>query len=146
MNVLGKHYRTVWLKEDNSPVVCIIDQRRLPHQFIIEELHTVDETTVAIKDMHVRGAGLIGATAGYGMYLASMEAAQQYSFDDCLFASARKLKATRPTAVNLEWAVNRQLDAIARAASVEEKINTAKQTAIQIADEDATYCKSLGVH
>src|SRR5436853_1216293 len=97
MNVSGKHYRTIWLKEDNTPVVCIIDQRLLPHQFLIEELHTVDETAVAIKDMHVRGAGLIGAAAGYGMYLAAIEAAYEDSFDGSLLESARKLKATRPT-------------------------------------------------
>jgi methylthioribose-1-phosphate isomerase len=146
MNVSGKHYRTIWLKEDNTPIVCIIDQRQLPHQFLIEELHTVDETAVAIKDMHVRGAGLIGAAAGYGMYLAAIEAAREDSFDSSLLESARKLKATRPTAINLEWAVNRQLRAISKAASVEEKINTGKQTAIQIADEDAAYCKALGTH
>src|SRR5580765_5773062 len=92
MNVSGKHYRTIWLQEDNTPVVCIIDQRWLPHQFTIEELHTVDETAVAIKDMHVRGAGLIGATAGYGMYLATIEAAHKHSYDDYLIESAQKLK------------------------------------------------------
>jgi methylthioribose-1-phosphate isomerase len=59
MNVSGKHYRTIWLKEADIPVVCIVDQRWLPHQFIIEDLHTVDEIAVAIKDMHVRGAGLL---------------------------------------------------------------------------------------
>ena len=146
MNVSGKHYRTIWLKEADAPVVCIIDQRWLPHQFIIEELHAVDEIAVAIKDMHVRGAGLIGATAGYGMYLAAIEASHKHSYDDYLIESAHKLKATRPTAVNLEWAVNRQLCAIAKATSVQEKINIAKETAIQIADEDAAYCKGLGVH
>jgi methylthioribose-1-phosphate isomerase len=75
MNVAGKHYRTIWLKDNDTATVCIIDQRWLPHSFITEELHTVNEVAIAIKDMHVRGAGLIGASAAYGMYIAAMEAA-----------------------------------------------------------------------
>ena len=71
MNINGKHYRTVWLKEGDESVVQIIDQRHLPHRFMIEDLRTVDEVAVAIKDMLVRGAGLIGATAAYGMYIAA---------------------------------------------------------------------------
>ena len=74
MNIQGKHYRTIWLKKDNDKVVQIIDQRSLPHKFIIEDLTTVDEVARAIKEMHVRGAGLIGATAAYGMYIASLSA------------------------------------------------------------------------
>ena len=71
MKVLGKNYSTIWIKEDDEEVISIIDQRYLPHRFIIEDLHTVSEMVHAIKDMHVRGAGLIGAAAGYGMYLAT---------------------------------------------------------------------------
>ena len=67
MNVNGKHYRTIWLSEDERSV-CIIDQRLLPHHFVIEELRAVNDVIKAIKEMHVRGAGLIGAAAGYGMY------------------------------------------------------------------------------
>ena len=74
MKVKGKHYRTIWLKEGDEKIVQIIDQRNLPHEFIIEDLVFVDDFAKAIKDMHVRGAGLIGATAGYGMYIAALEA------------------------------------------------------------------------
>ena len=74
MNVHGKHYRTIWLKEDDPSVVQIIDQRHLPHRFVIEDLSTVDDVARAIADMHVRGAGLIGATAGFGMYIAALQA------------------------------------------------------------------------
>jgi methylthioribose-1-phosphate isomerase len=70
MRVQSKNYRTIWLNEENEEVLSIIDQRYLPHQFIIENLSSVNQVVTAIKDMHVRGAGLIGATAGYGMYLA----------------------------------------------------------------------------
>src|SRR5215475_8016136 len=117
MKVNGKNYRTIWLKEDDTTVISIIDQRYLPHQFVIEHLHSVYDVVVAIKDMHVRGAGLIGATAAYGMYLASIEATRKNSFDNQLKASATLLKNARPTAVNLEWAVDMQLQAIATGVS-----------------------------
>lgn len=146
MNVNGKHYRTIWLKEDDDTIIRIIDQRYLPHQFVIEDLHSVNEVVRAIKDMHVRGAGLIGATAGYGMYLAAMKACNKKNFNEHLNECADALKASRPTAVNLEWAVNRQLQAIARGASSAEKIKIAKDTATSIANEDAAYCKRIGEH
>ena len=112
MNVQGKNYRTIWLKEEDEGIINVIDQRHLPHEFVIEELRSVKEVVLAIKDMHVRGAGLIGATAGYGMYLATIEASANKSFDDHLLACAQALKSAMPTAVNPEWAVNRQLQAI----------------------------------
>jgi len=146
MNVNGKHYRTIWLKENDDQTISIIDQRYLPHKFIIEDLHYVNEVVRAIKDMRVRGAGLIGATAGYGMYLAAIEAAQKNSFAEYLHKSACTLKSSRPTAVNLEWAINRQLQAIAKGKSINEKIKIAKETASIIADEDAAYCRSIGLH
>ena len=122
MNVNGKNYRTIWLNENDDTVISIIDQRFLPHQFIIEDIHSVTDVVRAIKDMHVRGAGLIGATAAYGMYLACIEAANKNSFDENLNASAASLKSARPTAVNLEWAVDMQLQDISTGTSVEEKI------------------------
>jgi len=146
MNINGKHFRTVWLNENNLQVISIIDQRMLPHQFVIEELHRVSEVVHAIKDMHVRGAGLIGATAGYGMYLATIAAAETTSFDEQLNQSAKEIAAARPTAVNLSWAVNRQLAAIATGSSVDEKIKIAKDTAIAIAHEDAEHCRRIGMH
>jgi len=145
MNVDGKHYRTIWLKEDDDKVVQIIDQRPLPHKFVVEDLKTVDEVAVAIKDMHVRGAGLIGATAGYGMYIAALNAPKD-SFDDFMVKAGEQLKATRPTAVNLAWAVGRQLEAIKQGSSADEKIQIALKTAKEIADEDAEFCRKLGEH
>lgn len=146
MEVEGKNYRTIWLKEGREETISIIDQRFLPHKFIIEELRSFDELIIAIRDMHVRGAGLIGATAGYGMYMATLELRQESSFDEHLQALALRLKSSRPTAVNLEWAVNRQMQAIAKGNSVDEKINIAKSTAITIANEDAGFCKKIGHH
>src|SRR6187402_206008 len=101
MLVQGQPHRTVWLKPDDSQVLCIIDQRKLPWAFEIAELRTVQEVAVAIKEMWVRGAGCIGATAGYGMWLATLEAMRDPDFKLALRMSARKLLQTRPTAVNL---------------------------------------------
>jgi len=142
MKVDGKHYRTIWLKDEET--VQIIDQRWLPHKFEIEDLGSVDDFCVAIKDMHVRGAGLIGAAAGYGMYLASLEAPKN-SFDSYMKKAGEALKATRSTAVNLAWAVDRQLDAMKRSSS-NQKVKVAYKTAQDIANEDAEFCRRLGVH
>lgn len=96
--------------------------------------------------MKVRGAGLIGASAGYGMYLAVLEATNANSFDGYLDDAANQLRSARPTAVNPEWAVNRQLMAIANEKTTEGKIRIAKQVAVDIADEDAAFCQSIGRH
>ncbi|MCK9640285.1 MAG: S-methyl-5-thioribose-1-phosphate isomerase [Prolixibacteraceae bacterium] len=144
MKVNGKHYRTIWIDEVDDTVIRIIDQRFLPHKFIIEDLKTVDNVAIAIKDMHVRGAGLIGATAGYGMYLAALEAPHDSSFDDYLVNAGEKLKATRPTAVNLSWAVGKQLKAMKDGSSPEDKKAIAFKTANEIADSDADYCRRIG--
>ena len=149
MLVHGKHYRTIWLEEDNPGVVRIIDQRHLPDRFVVEDLASVDDVAVAIADMHVRGAGLIGAAAGYGMVVAALHAPRSSAeaFMAALVRDGEQLKATRPTAVNLEWAVNRQLTAIEAAGSdPEERIQVALKTAHAIADEDADFCRRIGQH
>ena len=74
MKVGGQHFRTIWLHPTNERVVQLIDQRFLPHRFVVEDVSTVEQMADAIRQMHVRGAGLIGASAGYGMYLAAIEA------------------------------------------------------------------------
>jgi methylthioribose-1-phosphate isomerase len=150
MNVNGKHYRTIWLKENDPTVVQIIDQRHLPHEFVVEDLTTVEAVAHAIKDMHVRGAGLIGAAAGYGMYVAALHAPQSSvaAFMAALQEDGQRLMSTRPTAVNLEWAVQRQLAAIAATgdSDIETKIATALTMAHTIADEDAQFCRQIGLH
>lgn len=149
MLVNGKHYRTIWLSDDDPGVVSIIDQRYLPFRFVVENLATVADVATAIADMHVRGAGLIGAAAGYGMYLAALHAPRSSpeAFLADVAAQGRRLKATRPTAVNLAWAVDRQWTAMAAAGSdPEERIETALATAQAIADEDADFCRRIGQH
>ncbi|MBN1963692.1 MAG: S-methyl-5-thioribose-1-phosphate isomerase [Anaerolineae bacterium] len=148
MNVHGKHYRTIWLKPDDPQVVQIIDQRPLPHHFVIVDVTTVDEMAYAIAEMQVRGAGLIGAAAGYGMYIAALHAprSSRAAFLSALAADGETLKATRPTAINLEWAVERQLAAVQAGESIDEMIALARQTATAIADEDANFCHRIGEH
>ena len=149
MKVHGKHYRTIWLSQDDVNVVQIIDQRQLPHKFVIEDLKSVADVARAIKDMYVRGAGLIGATAGFGMYIAALKAPRESekAFMDALATDGEKLIATRPTAVNLEWAVKRQLEAIkSDEGGVEAKIRVARDMAQTIADEDAEFCRRIGEH
>ena len=97
----GRPYRAIWIKPDDDRIVQLIDQRVLPHRFVVEDVETVEQMATAIREMHVRGAPLIGAAAAYGMYLAWAEV------DDN--AAAALLRATRPTAVNLAWAIERQL-------------------------------------
>ena len=139
MNVGGRHYRTIWLKPDDERVVQLIDQRALPHRFVVEEVQTVEQMATAIRDMHVRGAPLIGTAAAFGMYLAMLA-------EKDLNSAATLLRATRPTAVNLAWAIERQLAAIAKGATAMEKIACARATAEAIADEDAEHCRQIGLH
>jgi methylthioribose-1-phosphate isomerase len=146
MKVDGQHFRTIWLKPDDDRVVQLIDQRFLPHRFVIEDVRTVEQMATAIRDMHVRGAGLIGASAGYGMYLAAIEAASPGSFDEHLARAAAQLRQTRPTAVNLSWAIERQLKSIAEGKTADKKVALALHTAQLIADEDAEHCRMIGQH
>src|SRR5437762_2170445 len=89
VKVGDKHFRTIWRKPDDQRVVQLIDQRFLPHDFVIEEVRSVEQMATAIREMHVRGAGLIGASAGYGMYLAALEAAaRRDSFDEHMARAA----------------------------------------------------------
>jgi len=126
--------------------VQLIDQRFLPHEFVIEQIRNVEQMAAAIREMHVRGAGLIGASAGYGMYLAALEAARQDSFDEQMAGAATQLRATRPTAVNLSWAIERQLQKIDAGKTADEKVALAMRTADSIADEDAEHCRNIGQH
>ncbi|MFL2913298.1 MAG: S-methyl-5-thioribose-1-phosphate isomerase [Opitutales bacterium] len=143
MKVNKTHYRTIWLSEEDDRSVFIINQLALPHSFETVEMKCVLDVIVAIKDMQVRGAGLIGATAGFGMYLATLEASPT-NFDYELHVLAEKIRSTRPTASNLSWAVDRQLQTIQRGNTIEEKRGIAQKEAQKIADEDARFCKSIG--
>lgn len=146
MNINGTHYYSIWLHPEDEQVVQIIDQRYLPHKFVIKDLCSVAEVAVAIKEMLVRGAPLIGAAAAYGMYFATLEAEEGEGVVDHLASASQQLLATRPTAINLQWALKRQRQAIAGVESLEEKRATALQTAQAICSEDVEICRQIGLH
>lgn len=145
MNVNNKSYRTIWLHPDNNQIVQIIDQRKLPFDFSIVDLTDVDRVAIAIKEMYVRGAGLIGATAGFGMYLAAMKA-DRSTFKEDLEKAADVLNNTRPTAVNLKWAIDQQLELINDCHDLDVCIEKMRQKAIEIANNDADMCRQIGLH
>ena len=141
MKVNGTPYHTIWhnIEED---IVQIIDQRLLPHRFVIENLRSTQDVTTAIRDMHVRGAPLIGAAAAYGMYFATCEA----DTDDAIDHAAEKLLAARPTAVNLEWAVRRAQCTIEKQETLEAKRVTARANAEEVLREELERSRRIGEH
>ncbi len=138
MNINGKAFRTIWF--DNN-TVKIIDQTKLPHQFIIKDLKTIKDAILAIKNMEVRGAPLIGATAAYGLVLSILEKNDQ-SF---LKKSSEDLIKSRPTAINLKWAVDRMIKKLSGVNS-KEILNIAIQEAKNICEEDIGFCKNIGLN
>ncbi len=140
MLVNGKPTRTIWLGENGSTVE-IIDQTRLPHEYVVVGMDTLEDAAKAIFDMLVRGAPLIGATAAYGMALAM----RQDASDAGLQKAYDVLYETRPTAVNLRWALD-DLKALLAPLPEDERQAAAYNRAAEIADEDVEICSSLGEH
>jgi methylthioribose-1-phosphate isomerase len=138
MLINGKPYRTIWFEKN---IVKIIDQTKLPHQFIVKDLRTVKESINAIKTMEVRGAPLIGATAAYGLVLSILEKNDQ-SF---LRESSDGLIASRPTAINLKWAVDRMMKKLSGVNS-NEILTVALEEAKIITEEDVNFCKNIGLN
>ena len=138
MHINGKAYRTIWF--ENS-IVKIIDQTKLPHQFIIKDLKTVKDSINAIKTMEVRGAPLIGATAAYGLVLSIIEKNDQ-SF---LKKSSEDLIASRPTAINLKWAVDRMMKKLSGVNS-NKILKIGLDEAKAIVEEDVGFCKNIGLN
>ncbi len=145
MKVDGKHYRTIWVRDDDPRIIQIIDQRQLPHEFEIVDLKTVEECATAIRDMYLRGAGVIGAAAGFGMYLATLQSSEK-TFDRDMERYSKILLSTRPTAKNLEWAVRKQQEAIAGVSSFAEKTDVAFRNACVMADDNAEHGRRIGEH
>ncbi len=138
MKIEGKEYRTIWYEGN---IVKIIDQTKLPHQFIIKELKTVKDAINAIKIMEVRGAPLIGGTAAYGIALA----VQENNNPEFLKKSAGELIQSRPTAINLKWAVDRMMKKLAGINS-DQILSIALNEAKEICDEDEMFCENIGIN
>ncbi len=139
MKVKGVHYRTIWASADGS--VGIIDQTRLPHAFETLTLNTLADAAHAIKVMQVRGAPLIGVTAAYGVALALKADASDAGLEHACVT----LAATRPTAVNLNWALREMQKALARVPS-SERVAAAYAKAAHMAEEDVETCRLIGHH
>ena len=138
MRIQGKEYRTIWFENN---VVKIIDQTKLPHQFIIKDLNSVKDAINAIKVMEVRGAPLIGGTAAYGIVLAIQESTEK----EFINKSAEELIQSRPTAINLKWAVDRMMNKLSGINS-DQILNIALQEAKEICDEDEKFCENIGIN
>jgi methylthioribose-1-phosphate isomerase len=136
-------FRTIWLHPDDPSIVQIIDQRRLPHEYRTEDLRTWQDGLAAINDMAVRGAPLIGATAAWSLYLAALQGG---SPAENVRAAAAALLDSRPTAVNLRWAVERITRLVAGADSDAELASIIRADAEAICDEDIEICLGIGRH
>ena len=138
MKIEGKEYRTIWFENN---VVKIIDQTKLPHQFIIKDLKTIKDAINAIKVMEVRGAPLIGGTAAYGIALAI----QENNDREFIKKSAEELIQSRPTAINLKWAVDRMMNKLSGINS-DQILDIALNEAKEICDEDEKFCENIGIN
>jgi len=140
MKIEGKDYRTIWFDEQNQ-TVKIIDQTKLPHRFIIKDLKTVKDAINAIKVMEVRGAPLIGGTAAYGIVLAIME----NNSLEFIKKSSEDLTMSRPTAINLKWAVDRMNKKLSSVKN-NEFLKAALDEAKAICEEDVKFCENIGLN
>ena len=139
---MNKPFRTIWTTEDRY--VEVIDQRQLPHEFVTVRLETYEDAEEAIKEMIVRGAPLIGATAAYGIYLAVREMVEEQLNGSFLDQAFSDLSASRPTAVNLFWALDKMRNALDNSSG--DFIETAWNAAAAIVEEDVETCRMIGVH
>jgi methylthioribose-1-phosphate isomerase len=138
MKVNGKHYRSIWY-DDEADVIRIIDQTKLPHEFVVADIRTLADAVVAISSMQVRGAPLIGATAAYGFAFAMRGDPSDSSLGD----ACETLIAARPTAVNLAWSLNEQRAAVGPLPP-EKRAEAAFERATAIAEEDVEINRRIG--
>jgi len=146
MKVKGRHFETIWIHPDNGKVVQIIDQRQLPFEFVIEDLTTAGDMFAAIRDMHVRGAPLIGAAGALGMYLALLEAPDGIGVSSYIDRMAGYLKSSRPTAINLSWAIDSVVEGIRSCKGIEEMAGRALEISLGIISRERSNCRMIGDH
>src|SRR3954453_2245972 len=138
MKVDGRHYRSIWLDADGWSVAAI-DQRRLPHEFVVAKITTCEEAADAIRAMLVRGAPLIGATAAYGMALAMRDDRSDANLDHAY----EMLVTSRPTAINLKWALDEMMRTL-RPLAPSVRARAAYARAGEIAEEDVAINHEIG--
>jgi methylthioribose-1-phosphate isomerase len=144
MQINGQHFTSIWQK--NNEIVKIIDQRKLPWKFEIEKISSTQEMYIAIKDMHLRGAPLIGVAGAYGVCFALQESLESRKFEAIFEEKIDYLKSSRPTAVNLFYAIDRVLNAIKNITDPTKKLISAWKEADKIRDEEIENCRQIGEH
>ncbi|MFV0266948.1 MAG: S-methyl-5-thioribose-1-phosphate isomerase [Draconibacterium sp.] len=143
MRIGRKHYHTIWLKENDAAIVQVIDQRKLPFEFEVMDIRTVEQTFFAIREMVVRGAPLIGVTAAYGMYLGLLEC-NEGNLEQHLLEKAVYLKSSRPTAVNLAFAVDEMVDFILKHKTDADLIEKTLEKAHQLKQAEIDFGDKIG--
>ena len=146
MKVNNENYRTIWQSKNNKEIVKIIDQRYLPHKFIIREITSYIEAIQMIKEMAVRGAPLIGGMTAWGIFLSGLEAKSSNQNKEFIINACNEFLKARPTAVNLSWAVDRMTSAIEEITDIEIIIKVLETEAENICDEDVENCIRIGNH
>lgn len=137
--------RPIWLDTSGKSVI-VIDQRKLPHGLELIELKNADDVIHAIKEMVVRGAPLIGVTAAYGVYLSVLLSRQEPDSENYIKHECSRIKYSRPTAVNLSWAVDRMILKVSSFKKISDKIEAAKEEAFNITQEEVENCRLIGLH
>lgn len=138
--------RTIWYRADSEEVIEVIDQRFLPHENKTFAIHNVEDAVYAIKEMVVRGAPLIGVTAAYAMYLSALDYHEIFDRENYFSITYKKLLNTRPTAINLKWALDEQIKVVSKSTNKPELVHNLKNRADTIALEDMDMCQHIGLH
>jgi len=146
MRKTGDEFRTIWQKPGDASVIQIIDQRRLPHEYVVHDLVRWQDGANAISDMLVRGAPLIGATAAWSLYLAAVEHGRDENCRQQVLSAADSIGETRPTAVNLRWALDRIRAVIDEHTDDSTLVSVLEAEAIAICDEDVEISRGIGEH
>jgi methylthioribose-1-phosphate isomerase len=146
MNIGGKHYRSIWPDGKDLSLVWIIDQRKLPFAFELVALRNIDDVCSSITSMAVRGAPLIGATAAWGIALSALAHSGQAHPVAEIKKDASRLKATRPTAINLAWAVDKMIDILEQKNDCTNIASLARKAASDLCEEDIERCRRTGLN
>ena len=140
-----ENLKPIWINKKDPLIINIIDQRMLPHKFVVADLKNVNDVIFAIKEMMVRGAPLIGVTGAFGVYLACVNLKKKNIQDKDIILQCKKIKASRPTAVNLFWAVDRVLNKVLMEKTLNGKIEKALNETLKIVDFEIQSSKKIGL-
>jgi methylthioribose-1-phosphate isomerase len=143
VRIQGEKYQTIWVKDTNSNIIQVIDQRKLPFQFEVFDMKTVEDAFFAIKEMVVRGAPLIGVTVAYGMYIAVLNF-EEGNFEKYIIEKADYLKSSRPTAVNLAFAVDEMVNLILNIKTDSELIRKVLEKANDFKEKEIEFSSKIG--